>query len=84
MSRWALRALSVLLACAAIFGGLSVIWRVVTWSRYAPDDVCLTAPASSVETEAHVWPGFHPFPLYYQCSFPDDATGLWRNTTQGW
>lgn len=84
MSRWILRVFYLVLACAAVVGVLSVLWRVVTWGRYAPDDVCLEPPASTVEPGPHVWPGFHQFPLYYQCSYPDEATGLWRNTTQGW
>jgi hypothetical protein len=84
MSRWSLRASSVSLACLAASGGLLVAWRAVTWARYAPSDVCIEAPPADVELGPHVWPGVHSFPFYYQCSYLDDETGLWRNTTQGW
>ncbi|MEN2736476.1 hypothetical protein ABCS02_01690 [Microbacterium sp. X-17] len=84
MSNWSLRAISVSLASAAVSGGLFVAWRYITWARYAPSDVCRETPPATVARESHVWPGLHDFPLYYQCSYLDDATGLWRNTTQGW
>lgn len=84
MNSWSLRAIAVSLACAAVLGGLFVAWRYLTWTRYAPSDVCRETPPTDVELGPHIWPGLHEFPLYYQCSYLDDATGLWRNTTQGW